>query len=550
MKNIILLAPVFFLLACKNKQNIISLNNNTETIKAINLNELNDSLLIKHFISVKNIEIFNEEEDTTYHKYYDGTVFYPKDSSFKVVNLFGECCGGATYNSISDNYIIKNNKILFTEISGEIFRIDKVNTDNYTLFYKKWSRDGNNITELNALIKNDSLYTTKLTNYCDYYFDIIYNKKNTIELTNKLDLSTWNDENTLTVLGLSNELENDVYYKIIDEPFLLNPFSYINFTIYYQHKYGDELTKILRVNRNDKMFDIVLAKIGGDSFTEKTTTEFVNDSVFIETYTFKEGDSYINPDNEEEYIEEYSHDSIVTKYHYDKLFNFKVIEKDTFSFETKTSYVDNHKIKVVTTYLGKPFTVNNTVYYWRFYNSYGFDSDNNYKKNSLATVSMQLRDINHTVTALTTEEDLSSTYGMEVPDNRLENFKDLNFDGYSDFFLYNSYKSGSGGAFFDAYIFNPKTKIFEYSEELSGGELTVDTLNKTLSTYWKSGIGWNKQIIHYFNDKGQIKYSENIKREVKNKEDNETRILITNYKKIMNNKVVKQKSDTTLFEGY
>ena len=69
-----------------------------------------------------------------------------------------------------------------------------------------------------------------------------------------------------------------------------------------------------------------------------------------------------------------------------------------------------------------------------------------------------------------------------------ESFKDLNFDGHIDFFIYSKKNSGSGGAFFDVYLFDHRKKYFYHSDKLSGGEIEIDSVKKTISTYWKSGV--------------------------------------------------------------
>ncbi len=72
-----------------------------------------------------------------------------------------------------------------------------------------------------------------------------------------------------------------------------------------------------------------------------------------------------------------------------------------------------------------------------------------------------------------------------------ENFKDANFDGLQDFVVYSQEESGSGGLFYRVYLFNKSSETFVLSEELSGGEFEINKTDKTVSTYWKMGVGFN-----------------------------------------------------------
>ncbi len=138
-----------------------------------------------------------------------------------------------------------------------------------------------------------------------------------------------------------------------------------------------------------------------------------------------------------------------------------------------------------------PFKINNLESYWK----YCFTTDSEmlmtlkeYKTNKTL---LEHSDITRQEFDYHNNYDYSNEY-------YLENFQDVNFDEYVDFSLYSNQDSGSGGSFFRIYLFNNDKKIFEYSEELSGGEVEIDTINKTLTTYWKSGVSFNFQKIHHF----------------------------------------------------
>ncbi len=124
-------------------------------------------------------------------------------------------------------------------------------------------------------------------------------------------------------------------------------------------------------------------------------------------------------------------------------------------------------------------------------------------------------------------------------------FKDANFDGLKDFIVYSKTGSGSGGSAFNVYLFNKKKDVFEFSEELSGGEFEINKTDKTVSTYWKMGVGLNSSQVHHFDKNGKIKFTEITTREII-----DNNLLKTTYKKIVDRKTIKTQIDTTKFEGY
>ncbi|WP_432671082.1 XAC2610-related protein [Flavobacterium sp. SM2513] len=121
--------------------------------------------------------------------------------------------------------------------------------------------------------------------------------------------------------------------------------------------------------------------------------------------------------------------------------------------------------------------------------------------------------------------------------------KDANFDGYKDIILYNRGASGSAGDFSDIFLFNPLNRIYKKCETLSGYEVNIDTITKTVSSYAKNGAGYNVTDTIHFGKNGKIKYSEVTEREKINKSDGKPLFKIT-YNKVMNDKIVKTKIDT------
>jgi hypothetical protein len=127
-------------------------------------------------------------------------------------------------------------------------------------------------------------------------------------------------------------------------------------------------------------------------------------------------------------------------------------------------------------------------------------------------------------------------------------FKDINFDGYEDVLEYNQFLSGSGGSVYEVYVFDVRKREFVLSNELTGANITVDTVNRTTSDYWKSGYGsYFERILHY-NAKGKLLFTESLSHELLPTDTVDLQVTVT--KKIVNGKLVKTSVDTSVFYGY
>lgn len=129
-----------------------------------------------------------------------------------------------------------------------------------------------------------------------------------------------------------------------------------------------------------------------------------------------------------------------------------------------------------------------------------------------------------------------------------ELFRDINFDGYNDILEYNKLGSGSGGSFYDVYVFDSGKKEFVLSKELSGADITVDTLQRSVTDYWKSGYGTYAANTRYYDLKGRLKYTEQINYELLPGDSGDLQRV--ERKKLIKGKVVKTTVDTVVFEGY
>ena len=175
MKTTIKFLIILLILGCKNNLRKLNTENKVKNISNIeikkekkNLNSIlktkNDSLLLSRFIEFKINEIIEElkpdlEPDEDYFKYQNisgGEIIYSTDSILKVINIFGEYSGGATYNPYSEYYILSKEKILYSG-SGKIIKLNHISKKNYNIHINDYSRMGNNINKYNLTFIKDSI---------------------------------------------------------------------------------------------------------------------------------------------------------------------------------------------------------------------------------------------------------------------------------------------------------------------------------------------------------------------------------------------------------
>lgn len=194
--------------------------------------------------------------------------------------------------------------------------------------------------------------------------------------------------------------------------------------------------------------------------------------------------------------------------------------------------------------VSEPFLINGIKCFWEFELTV-------YEGATGGSGIIRLKDHNTNKVLLVNEDYFDLYFFNSIDKNNFDfngEFKDANFDGLKDFIVYSREGSGSGGTFFNVYLFNKKKNIFEISDELSGGEFEINQTDKTVSTYWKTGVGWNSSWVHHFDKSGKIKFTEITTREII--EGDTTSLLQTTYKKVVNGKIIKTEIDTTKFEGY
>jgi hypothetical protein len=189
--------------------------------------------------------------------------------------------------------------------------------------------------------------------------------------------------------------------------------------------------------------------------------------------------------------------------------------------------------------ISEPFLINGIQCFWEL-------TLYLYKGEKSGSGKLELKNKKNGEIILNKEEDYYYLERLGVVDDWQLNddvFKDSNFDGYKDIILYNRGASGSAGEFSDIFLYNPLNRIYEKSETLSGYNIDIDTITKTISSYAKNGAGYNVTDTIHFGKNGKIKYSEVTEREKINKSDGKPLFKIT-YNKVMNDKIVKTKIDT------
>ena len=185
------------------------------------------------------------------------------------------------------------------------------------------------------------------------------------------------------------------------------------------------------------------------------------------------------------------------------------------------------------------FTINNLRCYWRFITNCQFIDG---KKSDFANFTLQLIESKSNQMILI-DSDFISINNIDSVDARLQNFKDINFDGYKDFINPNQEASGAGGEFFNVYLFNPAKHVFEFSNELSNSDLEIDSTNRTLTSFWKAGVSLSVTSVTHFDKKGKVEFKENIKKEEMNVNDKSK--LVTTTKKTIGKKIIKITVDTS-----
>lgn len=182
--------------------------------------------------------------------------------------------------------------------------------------------------------------------------------------------------------------------------------------------------------------------------------------------------------------------------------------------------------------ISAPFSLNNIKCNWKQIDSVS------------GAITIELRDYKTQRILLSYSDYFKSGNDVNAEDYFNEHFQDLNFDGFKDFLITSSGSSAMTDLV-NIYLFNKKTKSFEFSEELSDNAIEeIDSVNRILST---TSFTLDGETIkkNYFNKKGIIKYSEIITKSDVSENDSVSRYK-NEYEKIVDGKVVETKEYTTI----
>ena len=487
----------------------------------------NDSLLLSKILEYETNEIIKEiepelephEDYREYQSIYDGEIIYSSDSILKIVNVHGGYSGGATYNPYSEYYLIKNKKVL-NKGNGKILKMEPYSKNNYIISINNYSRMGDHINEYNLTLRENSIELKKIKRKNKIY-DLIINKKESPKnfpdsIAYKFDFSKRFTEKEISILNLdTTKLGLNDYYFLTDEKFLKNKLDSISFIIYYKHMYGDELSKILRIKRKDSVFDLPLSISGGDVSSYKLSTEFINDSIFIKTYTHKQTAI------ENTHLMAYATDSIITKYHYDENLNFKEIKKDSFHIYKKyPTFYKNLKGKTFKTF-SDIFSINGMKCHWEYEVKYTDETNKNSKEYFVNIISQKLMkfspreyilDLDLSKFIYLPPKSIAELEYNKYPDSSIDNLKDVNSDNYTDIQFMTEHAGGGANIGYATYLFNSKNEKFEYSEVFSGYNIEYDAEKNRISSFGKGAV--NDYYYTFKNlepNRKDIEFTENIR---------------------------------------
>ncbi|MEM6892711.1 MAG: hypothetical protein AAF554_03405 [Bacteroidota bacterium] len=323
------------------------------------------------------------------------------------------------------------------------------------------------------------------------------------------------------------------YYLLSDESFLKKSLDSISFVTYYKHRYGDQIVKLVQVKRKDTVFDLVLAMQGGDAFYHTISTKFVNDSLFVSTYTHKQE---LDNDNES-YA--YHCDSIISTYKYDDQLNLELIKADTLKFQKETFYRDHKILWSNLKIYSQPFLFQGIECVWEYFiPNYNNSNGVLYTQNLLDNATRKIL-----LAGQSDVENYAKTTRPLFDVNKIKaGTNDINLDGYIDISLHNLSKSGTAGAFSDVYIFDANKGVYAYSNLFSGYDLSIDKEKKKVSFASRGGDG-----IHFLREI-QLDKKSNVQHLKKFRSDfvkvNDSYLTIYSYEKTILNRLVEKVIDT------
>lgn len=487
--------------------------------------------LLMDLDSVNPLSIVPDRYEQNGYKFYESKVFQSPDWPYKVLNVYGEATKSGTKEPLAMSYIFFTDRITDLPIRGEVFRIDAL-SQGALIYADNISQKGSDFSFYEISFRNDSLVATPATPRGNYYFELIRNKKEKPSMfPQAVDRRKRFTEREIEGLQLDTmQLGENDYFFLTDDQFLDRQVKDLQFKIYFTHLYGDEFTKWLRIEKDGNYHDVLLAQTGGDSDSYFTESEFTNDSTFVRTNVY----SQLSLDTEQEMG--YEVDSVIHRYQYDREFTFKEIAKDSFRVQKhfklqNGKYVESHR-----TMNGNSFIVNGQLAFWHY--DFFFENPDEPQLRDFARQVRTLRSMADGKKMLVNEKAMVRKDRLGQPEAG-EVRLDINFDGFDDYSIYNAESSGSAGEFLDVYLYDPKKKVFNHSDELSGYDLQINAEARKVTSIARAGYANISIVMLFFDDKGKVKYTKVFRSEFTSAD----KAMKLTYKKIRGKKVLDQKTE-------
>lgn len=312
-------------------------------------------------------------------------------------------------------------------------------------------------------------------------FDLIHNKKETASnLPKNFDFSKSYTKKELEALDLDPvKIGADEYYFLSKQDFLEEDIEGLSFQIYYRHFYGNQLEKILRVQRTDTVFDITLSgKYSNGSDGSTLSTEFRRDNNFREvrskTQMIKDDLNFMA----------YYIDSVSTFYYYND--RFDLTENTEFSLRYYKEIKENPETGKRDTL----FEMINSL--GKIHNSEFFSgvSYNKFNTNLPETISIYSKNKNEK-----TRLKIIETWGAYIDNTEM-------FTMGENHFIYIKMMETSGNSYSYFYAIDTKKMVLNEVEQDYGNSKIPDSL------YIHKGFGITKETDNKFTSGGILR-SEN-----------------------------------------
>ncbi len=485
-----------------------------------------DSVVLGKYVVHAMAQLSTDDEG---YNVYHAAMFYPSDSSFKVLNVYAEVSGGATYNPAAYHCIMYHHQLFEVGIEGAVFRMDKLTDSTYLIYTNIISRLASTFKVYQVLLSGKTIIATTAESHGNYIFDLIDQKNQQIDpKALQFDFTNRADQDVYDMLRIDTTMiDLSEFYFDSESPFLSYPIESPVFYSYYKHAFGDELSKILRIDVDGTPREILLAMQGGDSDTYSLSSSFIDDSTFVQQ------SMYTETTKDETDLMAYAYDSTLITYRYNTLFEFKEVAREHIkSYKVFKILHNSQKIAEWINHSAS-FSINNIQCRWRFTATYPQNDG------SAVTFKMQLlNDVTDSV-MLDGVQDIVRSENIDMYSQRLEDWIDVNFDGYIDFVCSNNTASGSSGTFYDCYLYVPAWHTYVYSEAFSGYELTVNENNRTVNYFAKNGAANHYQKTIYVGADSKISYSEETSTTYISGDRVYEKVI---YTKTVNGKIVKKKT--------